>query len=102
MKIAPDASPFDGKFNITVVHDLSRIKLLLIFITVFWGGHTGFKEVSSLTGRNIQINSKIPLNVHADGEDIGSTPIISTVYQNKLPVILNGSMKNEEVSTNGF
>ncbi|WP_066292146.1 diacylglycerol/lipid kinase family protein [Bacillus sp. FJAT-29937] len=102
MKISPDASPFDGKLNITVVHNLSRIKLLLIFITVFWGGHTGFKEVSFLTGRNIQINSDSPLHVHADGEDIGLTPAIVTACQKKLPVVLNSSLNEREVSTSDF
>ncbi|WNS74648.1 diacylglycerol kinase family lipid kinase [Bacillus sp. DTU_2020_1000418_1_SI_GHA_SEK_038] len=99
MKISPDASPYDGTFNITVVNNLSRIKLLLIFITVFWGGHTGFKEVSLLTGKNIKINSDTPLHVHADGEDIGSTPVITTACQKKLPVVLNSRMSEKEVST---
>ncbi|MEH7390093.1 diacylglycerol/lipid kinase family protein [Bacillus sp. JJ1474] len=102
MKISPDASPFDGKLNITVVHNLSRIKLLLIFITVFWGGHTGFKEVSFLTGRSIQIKSDSHLHVHADGEEIGLTPAIVTACRKKLPVVSNCSLNEKEVSINDF
>lgn len=99
MKISPDASPVDGKLNITVVHNLSRAKLLLVFLTVFWGGHTRFKEVSSLTGRSIQIYSNRPLNVHADGEDIGITPVQITVNHKNLPVIIdNQANEREEVN----
>ena len=90
MKISPHASPVDGKLNITVVHQLSKAKLLLVFMTVFWGGHTRFKEVSLLTGRSIQVHSDIPLHVHADGEDVGMTPVNITVCHQHLPVIVNG------------
>ncbi|MBY0124147.1 diacylglycerol kinase family protein [Bacillus sp. S/N-304-OC-R1] len=101
MKISPEASPVDGKLNITVVHNLSRVKLLLVFMTVFWGGHTRFKEVSLLTGRSIQINSNSPLHVHADGEDIGKTPVQINISHRNLPVIINGHVnEGEETNSN--
>ncbi|MBS4200052.1 diacylglycerol kinase family lipid kinase [Bacillus sp. FJAT-49732] len=74
MKIAPHADPRDGEFNITVVHRLSKIKLLFIFMSVFWGGHLKYKEVDSYNGREISIYFEQPVRVHADGEDISETP----------------------------
>ncbi|MDQ0343455.1 diacylglycerol/lipid kinase family protein [Lederbergia wuyishanensis] len=74
MKIAPHADPQDGEFNITVVHRLSKIKLLFIFVSVFWGGHLKYKEVVSFNGREISIDFDQPVRVHADGEDIAETP----------------------------
>ncbi|KAB2338881.1 diacylglycerol kinase family lipid kinase [Cytobacillus depressus] len=100
MKISPHASPVDGILNITIVHQLSKIKLLFVFITVFWGGHTRFKEVASFTGRSVHISSNRPLCVHADGEDIGTTPVTITAYQKHLPVLLNNIMNEEEGKTN--
>ena len=35
MKISPAAKADDGKVDITIVHGISRIKLLLVFVTVF-------------------------------------------------------------------
>jgi YegS/Rv2252/BmrU family lipid kinase len=99
MKISPSASPVDGKLNITVVHQLSKIKLLFVFMTVFWGGHTRFKEVTSLTGKTVQVFSNMPLFVHADGEDIGCTPVTITTCQKHMPVILNGMKNEKEVKT---
>ncbi|MBW8349290.1 diacylglycerol kinase family lipid kinase [Bacillus sp. IITD106] len=74
MKIAPHADARDGEFNITVVHNLSKLKLLFIFMTVFWGGHLKYKEVDSYNGREISIRFEQPVRVHADGEDIAETP----------------------------
>ena len=53
MKIAPNAVPDDGLLDITVVHHLSRLKLLLVFISVFWGKHVHFKEVKTFTGKDL-------------------------------------------------
>jgi diacylglycerol kinase (ATP) len=75
MKIAPGAVPDDGLFDITVVHQLARWKLLLVFISVFWGKHIHFKEVKTYTGKVVSIQSPTALFVHADGEHIGITPL---------------------------
>lgn len=88
MKIAPDASAVDGEFNVTVVHRLSRLKFLLFFVSVFWGGHVGFKEVKQMVGKKITIETEIPLYVHADGECIGESPVIISVNKKVLPLLI--------------
>jgi diacylglycerol kinase (ATP) len=94
MKIAPEALPDDGLLDITVVHRLSRLKLLLVFISVFWGKHVHFKEVKTFKGRKVTIQSASPLYVHADGEDIGFTPLNIQVQTKTLNVLTRvGSMQ---------
>lgn len=75
MKISPSALPNDGILNITIVHQLSRLKLLSVFLSVFWGGHRNFSEVKMLTGKQIEIKSEEDMLVHADGELVGNLPI---------------------------
>jgi YegS/Rv2252/BmrU family lipid kinase len=87
MKIAPAAEPDDGLFDITVVHQLSRWKLLLVFISVFWGKHIHFKEVKTYTGRDVSIHSPTALFVHADGEHIGLTPLTIHLQASALEVL---------------
>lgn len=70
MKIAPLASPADGELDFTIVHGLSRWKLLLVFLSVFLGKHTAFKEVYSGTGERITIRSDQDVPIHADGETV--------------------------------
>ncbi|WP_026572151.1 diacylglycerol/lipid kinase family protein [Bacillus sp. UNC438CL73TsuS30] len=95
MQIAPDAKPNDGVFDITVVHQLSRLKLLLVFISVFWGKHVLFKEVKMLKGKKISIQSSAPLFAHADGEFIGYTPL-KIQLKSKALKILTGKQNLQE------
>ncbi|WP_316571008.1 diacylglycerol kinase family lipid kinase [Neobacillus sp. YIM B06451] len=71
MIISPGALTDDGELNVTVVHNLSKAKLLLVFLSVFWGKHTSFKEVHMFRGKEISIQSSSPIPIHADGEYIG-------------------------------
>jgi diacylglycerol kinase (ATP) len=88
MKISPDASVVDGKLNITVVSNLSRFKFLMVFITVFWGGHIRFKEVTSFDGKNISIVTEEKVYVHADGEYIGETPLEIKAMHKAVPLLI--------------
>jgi diacylglycerol kinase (ATP) len=87
MKIAPYAKSDDGLFQIIVVDNISRLKILLLFVTVFWGGHTKMKEVKVLTGKQIHVHTSSPLPLHADGENIGSGSVSVCVQANALSVI---------------
>lgn len=88
MKIAPKAKTTDGYFDITVVHNLSRIKLLFVFITVFFGTHTKFKEISQHRGSTIRVESDDKMLVHADGELIGQNPVQIEVQHRKIPFLV--------------
>jgi diacylglycerol kinase (ATP) len=87
MKIAPFAVPKDGKLNVTVVSQLSRIKLLLVFISVFWGKHIKFKEVHTFLAQQVSIYSQEPIYVHSDGEHIGLTPLQLTVNDKPISIL---------------
>ena len=87
MQIAPKAVPVDGLLDITVVHHLSRLKLLLVFISVFWGKHIYFKEVKTFKGKAVAIQSSSSLYVHADGENIGYTPLDIHVKTKSMKVL---------------
>ncbi|WP_335871319.1 diacylglycerol/lipid kinase family protein [Bacillus sp. 2205SS5-2] len=71
MKIAPYANPTDGLLDITVVHKVTRLKLLFLFMTVYTGKHLQLKEVKSYQGKQIVVHSESDLQVHADGEEVG-------------------------------
>ena len=93
MLIAPGASPTDGELDIIVVNNLSKLKLLAVFISVFWGGHIKFKEVTVLKGKNIKITSSEPLLIHLDGEINGYTPITAQVVNQSLSIIAKKQLK---------
>ncbi len=97
MKIAPAAEPDDGLFDITVVQRLSRWKLLLVFVSVFWGKHIHFKEVKTYRGRDVSIHSQVKLFVHADGEHIGFTPLDINLQASALKVLTRRKRAEEVV-----
>ena len=44
MKIAPKATRFDSKLDLVIVHDLTKFKFLMLFLTIFPGAHILFKK----------------------------------------------------------
>lgn len=74
MKISPSSKTDDGLLELTVVHHISRLKLLLVFGTVFSGAHTHFKEVSQMSGPEFQLSTDNPVCRHVDGDDAGMSP----------------------------
>ena len=73
MKISPASNPSDGLLELTVVHDLSRLKLLVVFATVFFGKHTNFKEVHQMQAPSFKLSTDTSVYRHTDGEFAGLT-----------------------------
>ncbi|WNB93093.1 diacylglycerol kinase family lipid kinase [Bacillus sp. NEB1478] len=86
MKICPDARYNDGVLNLCIVHNISLIKLLILFVSVFWGGHVNVKGVTQFKGKLISVNSDRPLAIHADGEFKGTTPVAIEVKYHSVGV----------------
>ncbi|WP_422122869.1 diacylglycerol/lipid kinase family protein [Planococcus sp. X10-3] len=74
MKISPHSIADDGILELTVVNRLSRLKLLLVFGTVFSGKHLGFKEVHQLHGKKFSLTADRAVYRHVDGDSAGRTP----------------------------
>lgn len=81
MKISPSSNPSDGLLELTVVHDLSRLKLLVVFATVFFGTHTMFKEVYQIQASSFVLSTDTSVYRHTDGEFAGlSEPFIADEF----------------------
>ncbi|MCU9614253.1 diacylglycerol kinase family lipid kinase [Caldibacillus lycopersici] len=89
MKISPASKPDDGQFEVIVVHNISRMKVLSVFLTVFWGGHTKMKEVSILKGKKVTILNEASFPVHADGEEIGKSTIAISIHSEAVSILVN-------------
>lgn len=79
MKISPSSRSDDQQIELTVVHDLSRIKLLLVFMTVFWGKHVNFREVKMLQADQFLVKVDAPTVGHVDGELLGTVSAGTTI-----------------------
>lgn len=88
LKILPMAIAEDGYFHVIVVNKASRIKLLLLFPSIFKGQHIRFKKhVEIFKARKIKIitDDKTYLNVDGEIYDIEKETLF-TIDNEKLPV----------------
>lgn len=88
MKIAPQAKISDGEFDICVVRHIPKLKLLLLFPTIFKGNHIRYKEVKMYRGKEVEVFSKKDIAINADGEIVDNRPIKFEMLHNQLEVII--------------
>jgi diacylglycerol kinase (ATP) len=74
MRIAPDAVPDDGFFDVCVVNDLSRLSALRLLPKMYSGGHRSHPAVELLRCREVHAQSDVQVHCQADGELVGDLP----------------------------
>lgn len=74
MMVAPSQNRKDDDLSCVVVHNLGRLAILFIFLTVFKGLHVKFRKVVEvIRGKRIEVSYNSPTPLQIDGE----TPISS-------------------------
>ena len=87
MRIAPAAGLDDGLLDLCFVSHLGRLRLLRFFPTVMSGRHVEMKEVEYFPSPHLRVETEPPLEVYADGEPAGRTPIVVRVQPRALRVL---------------
>lgn len=68
-KFCPNAVSDDGYLDVTVIHDVSTLRFLLLMPLAFSGKHVHFhKYVFTCRCRSVDLTTDLPMLVHADGE----------------------------------
>jgi diacylglycerol kinase (ATP) len=89
MRIAPAADPQDGQFDLVVVRDLSKWRLLSLFPRVYRGTHIHHPAVVVVRTRRLEVSAEPPVRLQADGEpiaEIGSSPALLEIRPGALRV----------------
>ncbi|MFP4201217.1 MAG: diacylglycerol/lipid kinase family protein, partial [Clostridia bacterium] len=86
MMLLPKANPVDGLLDIMMVRSVGRLRVLSMLPTVFRGGHIGEPEVAYYRASHVTIVGDRDLNIHADGDVIGSGGAEFGVMPSILPV----------------
>jgi diacylglycerol kinase (ATP) len=87
MRIAPKAQMDDGRLDVCLIRHISKLKLLSVFPTVYFGRHLGIREVDYFSVACARVETDRPLDVYADGEHVGHTPVEIGVARTALRVI---------------
>ena len=87
MYVLPQAEIDDGRLDVMIVKDASKLRLLALLPRVFKGTHGGSDLVEFHRGEEIEVSSDRPFAIYADGDPIGATPAIMRVERRCLRVI---------------
>ena len=86
MRIAPGASIDDGRLDVCVVGDISRLTVLRQLPNLYRGTHVNHPAVSTRSGMTIEADGDVDTRIHLDGEPFGVLPLHVTISRRALAV----------------
>lgn len=89
-QFCPQASADDGYLDLFLIHGMSKLKILLLLPTAFFGLHTRFKGVEIIRCQKAEFLADRPLPVHIDGESAGVSARVRVSVLREQPRILSG------------
>lgn len=90
MKVTPQAALDDGLLDVCLVIKMNKLKLLCWVPTIFFGKHLRLKQVEYFKANQITIDTERKLDVYADGDYAGQTPVEIGLIPRGLRVIVPG------------
>jgi YegS/Rv2252/BmrU family lipid kinase len=87
MMLLPQAELDDGKLDVLLSRETSKLNFLRELPKVFKGSHLDSPHVQALRGEVIEVSSDRPFVIYADGDPIGATPATMRVERGALMVI---------------
>ena len=88
IKIAPNASPTDGLFDVCLVESLPKMQLISKLPLAFVGRHVEDPHVKMIRCASLEIETESPCALWIDGEVTGATPVTFHMQPAALPMIL--------------
>ena len=87
LQICPRADPGDGLLDVTIIHPVSRLKLLQLLPQMRSGRFARDPCVEQLRARAITVAGQ-GLVTYGDGERLGPAPVDATVAPGALPLVV--------------
>lgn len=88
MKIAPGARMDDGLLNVNLIEAVGRLTALRQMRRLSRGQHVDHPRVRYLAASTVAIDTDAPLEVMADGDVVGQTPVKLRVLPQALSVVV--------------
>ncbi len=74
MKLAPDAEPDDGLFDVIVIGDISKADFVTTAPKIYSGAYVSHPKVEVLRSSSVAVDGDEHLPIELDGEQVGTTP----------------------------
>jgi len=86
MKLAPDAVPDDGLFDVVLIGDVNKLDFVTTSPKLYSGKHVSHRKIDVVRSSRVTVDSTSPLPLELDGEESGSTPARFEIVRNALRV----------------
>ncbi|MGI9557643.1 MAG: diacylglycerol/lipid kinase family protein [Solirubrobacterales bacterium] len=87
MMIAPGAELDDGRLDVVMTTELSKLRFLASLPKVFKGTHVEEPEVRVVRAAGVRVEADRPFDVYADGERLAELPATVSVKKGALRVL---------------
>ena len=84
MRLAPEADPADGLFDIVLIGDATKLDFVRTLPRIYRGTYLPHPRAEVVRGRRLQIETATPLPIALDGEQPGTTPAVFEVVPGAL------------------
>jgi YegS/Rv2252/BmrU family lipid kinase len=86
MKLAPDARPDDGQFDVVLIGDVSKLDFLTTAPKIYKGAHVHHPKVEVVRTSRVEVDAPVPLPIELEGEQVGTTKAVFEVVPAALRV----------------
>jgi YegS/Rv2252/BmrU family lipid kinase len=88
MFVAPHADLHDGRIDVLLMVETSRLTFLRNFPRVFKGTHVETEHVHELRGREVRLDADRPFVVYADGDPLGELPMTVRAIPDAIRILV--------------
>ena len=74
MKLAPDARPDDGLFDVVLIGDVTKLDFVTTSPKLYKGGHVTHPRIEVVRSATVAIDAAEHLPLELEGEQDGTTP----------------------------
>jgi len=86
MKVAPDALPDDGLFDVVLIGDVNKLDFVTTSPKLYSGKHVAHRKIEVLRSAHVTVDAAEPLPLELDGELSGTTPARFEILRGALRV----------------
>ena len=87
--MAPKAKLDDGLLDVVLLNDISRLRLLRLFTSIYDGSHINFDQVEYFQAKKIRITEENAGRLIPDGEVLGETPAEFECLHQAIDFLMN-------------
>ena len=86
MRVAPDADPKDGLFDVIVIGDIDKVDFLMTVPKVYDGTHLTHPQVDAYRAKRVEVRSQHRLLLQVEGEVCGEAPLSFDIVPSALQI----------------